>query len=235
MRIKPHEIRVNEQIRITPIRLIGAEGEQVGIIPTREAMARAREAGLDLVEVSPTSKPPVCRILDYGKFKYDMAKKTANSKKKQHAVSIKGMRYRPKTEEHDYQFKLKHVRSFLKQGHKVKCFVIFRGREKAHAEFGHKILERLANNLVDFGIIESMPRLEGNSMNMLVSPRPASAKKPAKAAGGHKSDDGKAPVVTLPPFVPPAAIDDSALAGVVTDEEVEFDEELDGDVAEEEE
>jgi translation initiation factor IF-3 len=184
------------------------------------------------VEVSPTSKPPVCRILDYGKYKYDQAKKSAGAKKKQHTVSIKGMRYRPKTEEHDYQFKLKHVRTFLQQGHKVKCFVIFRGREKAHAEFGHKILERLANDLVDIGLIESTPRLEGNSMNMLVSPRPGSVRKPVKAAPGHKSHE--APAVVLPPFTP-VVIGDPDLAVEAEEEEIDFDEELDGDVVEEEE
>jgi translation initiation factor IF-3 len=196
-------------------------------------LARAREVGLDLVEVSPTSKPPVCRILDYGKYKYDQAKKSAGAKKKQHAVSIKGMRYRPKTEEHDYQFKLKHVRSFLQQGHKVKCFVIFRGREKAHAEFGHKILERLANDLVDIGLIESTPRLEGNSMNMLVSPRPGSLRKaPVKPAPGHKAQE--APAVVLPPFTP-VVVDDPNLVVEAEEEEIDFDEELDGDVVEEEE
>ena len=195
---------------------------------------RAREVGLDLVEVSPTSKPPVCRILDYGKYKYDQAKKSAGAKKKQHTVSIKGMRYRPKTEEHDYQFKLKHVRLFLQQGHKVKCFVIFRGREKAHAEFGHKILERLANDLVDVGLIESTPRLEGNSMNMLVSPKPGSARKAAvKAAPGQKAQE--VPAVVLPPFTAPVVVEDPELIEEIEEENIDFDETLDGDAIEEEE
>lgn len=194
---------------------------------------RAREVGLDLVEVSPTSKPPVCRILDYGKYKYDQAKKSAGAKKKQHTVSIKGMRYRPKTEEHDYQFKLKHVRLFLQQGHKVKCFVIFRGREKAHAEFGHKILERLANDLVDVGLIESTPRLEGNSMNMLVSPKPGSARKVVKAAPGQKAQE--VPAVVLPPFTAPVVVADPELVEEIEEEDIDFDETLDGDAVEEEE
>jgi translation initiation factor IF-3 len=161
--------------------LIGPEGEQIGIVPTSEALARAREAGLDLVEVSPTSRPPVCRILDYGKYKYDQAKKQAQSRKKQHVVSIKGMRFRPKIEEHDYQFKMRHVREFLEEGNKVKCFVLFRGREKAHTEFGSKIMDRLAADLNDIAIVESASRLEGNSMTMLLNPRPGGAKKSSTA------------------------------------------------------
>ncbi len=130
-----------------------------------------------MVEVSPNARPPVCRILDYGKYKYNLSKKAADSKKKQHVVSVKGMRYRPKTEEHDYQFKLKHVRSFLQQGNKVKCFVLFRGRERAHTEFGRRILDRLVEDLGDIATIESHPKMEGHSMNMLVAPLPSVFKK----------------------------------------------------------
>ncbi len=142
-----------------------------------------------MVEVSPTARPPVCRILDYGKYKYNLAKKAADSKKRQHTISVKGMRYRPKTEEHDYQFKLKHVRSFLEQGNKVKCFVLFRGREKAHTEFGKRILDRLVEDLQDIAIVETLPKMEGHSMNMLVAPLTRQTRK--KDKGREKKDKVK--------------------------------------------
>ncbi len=172
---------------MSPIRLIGPDGEQVGIIPTREALDRARESGLDLVEVSPNARPPVCRILDYGKYKYNQAKKAASSRKRQHTVSIKGMRFRPKIEEHDYQFKKKHVQTFMEQGNKVKCFVLFRGREKAHTEFGRNILDRLAEDLKEIATVENRPKMEGHSMNMLLSPSATIIKKPLEPLPGKKS------------------------------------------------
>jgi translation initiation factor IF-3 len=150
-------------------------------------MERAREAGLDLVEVSPMSRPPVCRILDYGKYKYNLAKKVAQSRKKQHVVSIKGMRFRPKIEEHDYRFKSKHIRTFLEQGNKVKCFVLFRGRERAYTEFGRQLLDRLATDLKDIAMIESMPRLEGTSMSMLLSPAPGAVRKKKDQPAAQKT------------------------------------------------
>jgi translation initiation factor IF-3 len=172
---------------VSPIRLIGPDGEQVGIIPTREALERAREAGLDLVEVSPNARPPVCRILDYGKYKYNQAKKAASSRKRQHVVSVKGMRFRPKIEEHDYQFKKKHVQTFLEQGNKVKCFVLFRGREKAHTEFGRNILDRLAKDLEEIASVENSPRMEGHSMNMLLAPLASAIKQPPAPPPSKKS------------------------------------------------
>jgi translation initiation factor IF-3 len=197
--IKNREARVNEQIRISPIRLIGPDGEQIGIIPTKEALDRAREAGLDLVEVSPNSRPPVCRILDYGKYKYNQAKKAASSKKRQHMVSIKGMRFRPKIEEHDYQFKMKHVREFLEQGNKVKCFVLFRGREKAHTEFGREILDRLAQDLKEIATIENLPKMEGHSMTMLLSPQASAVRKPQDKPADHKKKSRKSDGPDQPP------------------------------------
>jgi translation initiation factor IF-3 len=165
-------------------------------------LERAREAALDLVEVSPTARPPVCRILDYGKYKYNLAKKASTSRKKQHSVSIKGMRFRPKIEEHDYQFKMKHVRNFLQHGDKVKCFVLFRGREKAHTEFGRNILDRMAEDLKDMAIVESRPKLEGHSMNMLLAPLPGAVHKPSK----DKDKSPKKPREAKETSAPPEAV-----------------------------
>jgi len=151
--------------------LVDHEGTQVGVVPTAEARRIAEEVGLDLVEVAPTARPPVCRIMDFGKYKYEQAKKAKESKKKQHTVSLKEMRYRPKIEEHDFQFKTRHVRSFLEEGNKVRCFVLFRGRERAHTEFGRRVLERVAEVLADVGQVESFPMLEGRSMNMVLAPK----------------------------------------------------------------
>jgi len=161
---------VNHRIRVSPIRLIGPEGEQLGILPVEEALQRARDAGLDLVEVSPNSRPPVCRVLDYGKFKYEMAKKDKQAKKKQHTVQLKEMRFRPKIDEHDFQFKTKHVRSFLEAGSKVRTFVMFRGREMAYTEHGAKVLERVKEDLSDIAVVEVPPKMEGRHMSMILSP-----------------------------------------------------------------
>ena len=148
--------------------------------------------------MSPTARPPVCRILDYGKYKYNQAKKVASSRKRQHIVSIKGMRFRPKIEEHDYQFKKKHVKTFLEQGNKVKCFVLFRGREKAHTEFGRKILDRLAEDLKEIASLENSPRMEGHSMNMLLAPLPGAIKPPVEQPSKKSAKSGKRPEPSEP-------------------------------------
>jgi translation initiation factor IF-3 len=139
-------------------------------------MERAREANLDLVEVAPNSRPPVCRIMDFGKYKYELAKKAKLARKKQHVVQLKEMRYRPKIDEHDFQFKTRHVREFLMQGSKVKAFVIFSGREMAHTEYGYKILERVAQELIDISTIEQSARLEGRNLSMILNPKPQAIK-----------------------------------------------------------
>lgn len=164
-------IRVNERIRVPQVRLIDTTGEQIGIIPTREALKIALDKGYDLVEISPTAKPPVCKIMNYGKYKYELNKKAKSSKKKQHVIHLKEMRLRPKIEEHDYQFKLRHVREFLEKGHKVKVFVQFRGREMAHQELGHNILQRLEENLRDLGIVEQKAKFEGRSLSLTFTPK----------------------------------------------------------------
>lgn len=151
--------------------MIDTTGEQIGIVPTREALRMALEKGFDLVEISPTAKPPVCKIMDYGKFKYELNKKAKSAKKKQHVIQMKEMRLRPKIEEHDYQFKLKHIQEFLEKGNKVKVFVEFRGREMAHQELGHKIIQRLEEDLKDLGIIEQKAKMEGRNLSLTFMPK----------------------------------------------------------------
>ena len=147
------------------------DGNQVGVMATIEAKRIAEEAALDLVEVAPNARPPVCRIMDYGKYKYEQSKKAKESKKKQHIINLKEMRYRPKIEEHDFQFKTRHVRQFLEEGNKVRCFVLFRGRERAHTEFGQRLLLKVAGVLEDVAQIETHPMMEGRSMNMILAPK----------------------------------------------------------------
>ncbi len=163
-------------IRIPEVRVIDSEGEQIGVMQTRDALEMAFSRGLDLVEISPSARPPVCKILDFGRYKYELQKKTKVSKKKQHQVNLKEMKYRPKIEEHDYQFKTKHVIEFLKQGHKVKLMVDFRGREMAHQEFGAKIMERLVQDLAEIAVVEIEAKMEGNTLSMVVSPKHTSDK-----------------------------------------------------------
>ena len=164
-------IRVNERIRVPQVRLIDNTGEQIGIIPTREALKMAIDKGYDLVEISPSAKPPVCKIMDYGKYKYELSKKVKSAKKKQHVIHMKEMRLRPKIEEHDYQFKLRHIREFLEKGNKVKIFVVFRGREMAHPELGQKIIQRLEEDLKDLGMIEQKAKSEGRNLSLTFMPK----------------------------------------------------------------
>lgn len=147
--------------------MIDEDGAQVGVVPTPRALEIAFSKGLDLVEVAPKAKPPVCKIMDYGKYLYENSKKEKAAKKKQHQISLKEMRFRPKTEEHDYQFKLKHIREFLEDGAKVKVFVVFRGRELAHKEMGYKVLDRLKDDLVDVAEPELPSRMEGRHLSMM--------------------------------------------------------------------
>ena len=143
----------------------------MGIVPLEEALARAAEEKLDLVEVAPKASPPVCRIMDYGKYKYMQAKKLQEAKKKQTTIQIKEVKIRPKTEEHDYQFKLRHIKRFLSEKNKAKVTIMFRGREIAHSELGLKILERIITDIEEEGIVEQAPKLEGRNMIMILAPR----------------------------------------------------------------
>lgn len=149
------------------VRLIDHDGTQIGIVPTSRALEIAKDRGLDLVEVAAKAKPPVCRIMDYGKFLYENSKKAKAAKKKQHQVHLKEMRFRPKTEEHDYQFKLKHIREFLEMGARVKAFIIFRGREMAHKEMGYRILDRLKVDLADMAEPEAESKMEGRHLSLM--------------------------------------------------------------------
>ncbi len=158
-------------IRVPEVRVIGQEGAQLGIILTSDALQMAEEQGLDLVEVAPNEKPPVCRIMDYGKYKYQQSKRLQQAKKKQKVILVKEIKLRPKTEEHDYHFKSQHVRRFLQDGHKAKVTIVFRGREMAHTELGRRILDRMAGELEDVSTIEQTPKQEGRSLAMVLSPR----------------------------------------------------------------
>jgi len=139
-------------------------------VPTSEALSKARQYNLDLVEVSPTSRPPVCRILDFGKYKYELAKKEKLAKKKQHSFQLKEMRFRPKIDEHDYNFKTKHIREFLESGSKVRVFVMFRGREMAYTEMGQDVLKRVIEDLAEISNVEMAPKMEGRSMSLVLAP-----------------------------------------------------------------
>jgi translation initiation factor IF-3 len=164
-------VNVNQKIRAPQIRLIGEDGTQLGIVPLEEALARAAEEKLDLVEVAPKASPPVCKIMDYGKYKYLQAKKLQEAKKKQTTIQVKEVKIRPKTEEHDYQFKLRHIKRFLSEKNKAKVTIMFRGREIAHSELGLKVLERIIADIEEEGIVEQAPKLEGRNMIMILSPR----------------------------------------------------------------
>lgn len=167
------KVRINERIRAREIRVIDEEGGQLGIMTPADALAIALERGLDLVEVAPQSAPPVCRILDYGKYLYQLNKKQHDAKKKQKMIQVKEVKFRPKTEEHDYQFKKKHIERFLGDGDKVKATVMFRGREMAHPDYGRHILERLKQELVERAIVESDARIEGRFMYMILAAKKA--------------------------------------------------------------
>ncbi|HJA08671.1 MAG TPA: translation initiation factor IF-3 [Candidatus Mailhella merdigallinarum] len=165
-------VRRNEQIRARDVRVIGAEGEQIGILPRMEAIALAKEAGMDLVEVAATADPPVCRIMDFGKFKYEQQQKKKEAKKNQSVVQIKEIKVRPKTDDHDYETKLRHIRRFLTDGDRCKVTVFFRGREIVHKDRGQAILERVIEDTKDIGKVEQEPSAEGRTLQMLLMPLP---------------------------------------------------------------
>ncbi|MGH8763774.1 MAG: translation initiation factor IF-3 [Nitrosospira sp.] len=170
--------RINQEINAAEVRLIGVEGEQIGIVTLAVANALAEEAEVDLVEIAPTARPPVCRLMDYGKFRYQESKKKHEAKLKQKQIQIKEVKFRPNTDEGDYNIKLRNLISFLAEGDKAKITLRFRGREMAHQEFGVRLLERVRGDLEPHAIVEQFPRMEGRQMVMVLSPR----KKEVKAA-----------------------------------------------------
>ena len=165
------QYRVNRRIRVPEVRVIGADGSQLGVLRTDEALRMAEESGLDLVEISPKAMPPVCKIMDFGKFKYEKSKKEKDARKHQSTVTLKEIKFRPKTDDHDLDFKVKHIRRFLMEGNKAKLVVIFRGREIVHPETGQDVLKRVVEVTSDIAQVEQPPMMEGRRMLMVIAPK----------------------------------------------------------------
>ena len=231
-------LRINHRIRVPEIRVI-LEEEQLGIMPTHEALRLAEEKGLDLVEISPRAFPPVCRIMDYGKYKYEEAKKKQQQRKKASTVETKEIKFRPKTEEHDMDFKVKHVRRFLEGGNKVRLAVVFRGREITHPQTGMKVLNRVVELCADIATVEATPNMEGRRMIMVIAPKPgvvrkaqearkAAAAAAALAAVAQKKDQ---PAGKRPPEVEDDDLDEDAINADVEDDDDEDEGEGEGEGA----
>ncbi|MEK9629596.1 MAG: translation initiation factor IF-3 [Nitrospinota bacterium] len=205
--------RINKMIRVREVSVIGDDGEPLGTVPTEEAIRMAEDRDLDLVEVAPNSNPPVCRIMDYGKHKYKASKKAHEAKKNQKVVHVKEVKFRPNTDQHDYDFKMKHVQRFLENGDKAKVVIFFKGREIVHREFGQKVLERIAEQTEDIAVIEQAAKQEGRTLVMVLAPK------------NTKSKKGSPPKASKPavekPKEEPAAEETDAEAAVPNNEEVE--------------
>ena len=182
------DVRINREIRAREVRVIDPDGKQLGILPLHEALRTATTLELDLVEVSPKSEPPVCRIMDYGKFKYQQRKKEQEAKKKQVVIHLKEVKMRPKTEEHDFQFKVRNMERFLKEGNKIKVTMVFRGREMAHTDIGRNLLNRVVNEIKEWGKVEQDPRFEGRNCVMILTP--TQAPKPAERTVERPKESG---------------------------------------------
>jgi translation initiation factor IF-3 len=181
-------LRINDRIRVPEVRLVGPNGEQVGVVRIEDALRLAQESDLDLVEVAPTARPPVCKLMDYGKYKYETAQKARESRRNQTNTVIKEMKLRPKIDAHDYETKKGHVVRFLKQGDKVKITIMFRGREQHRPELGFNLLKRLAEDVTDLGFVESTPRQDGRNMTMVIGPH----KKKSEAKAEVKAEKVRA-------------------------------------------
>lgn len=189
------------------VRVVSDDGEQLGVMETREAIRIARERGMDLVEVAANAEPPVCRITDFGKFQYEAKKKANEAKKKQVVITVKEIKFRPGTDDHDYDYRMKHARDWLNDGDKVKATIWFRGREMAHRELGSRILAKLEADLLDVGEVESRPRMEGNQMFIIFAPKRSGGS--SSGGGGNKSNAPK-PESTPKPAAPAAKPEASA-------------------------
>ena len=190
--ISRESLRINEEIHIREVRVTSAEGEQLGIMLTRDALRMAEEQHLDLVEVAPKAKPPVCRIMDFGKFRYAQQKREKEAKKKQKTISIKEVKLRPNIDEHDFNVKLKNALRFVEEGNKVKVTIMFRGRELSHPELGRVVLDRVAERMTELVTIERGAKLEGKNMTMILSPKVQKPAKPVKPAKEDKGGNGDA-------------------------------------------
>ncbi len=191
---------MGRRIRVPEVRVIGADGSQVGIVPTHEALRMAEDQGLDLVEVSPRAVPPVCRIMDFGRFKYQESKKEKASRKHQSTVVLKEIKFRPKTDTHDLDFKLKHIRRFLSEGNKVRLMIVFRGREIVHPETGQAVLDEVSREVADISTIEQKPSMEGRRMVMVLGPRSGVIR--AVSVASSSPQPAASPVVRPAPATP---------------------------------
>jgi translation initiation factor IF-3 len=187
---------------VPEVRVIGADGAQIGVIPTHEALKLAEEAGLELVEVNPRAAPPVCKIMDFGKFKYETSKKEKASRRHQSTIVLKEIKLRPKTDEHDFDFKVKHIRRFLAEGNKCKLVIVFRGREIVHPETGQAMLDSVVKSVSDIAMVEQRPMMEGRRMVMVIGPRGGVIRAPV---GGPTSGTAAGPGPSRPPSAPPAS------------------------------
>jgi translation initiation factor IF-3 len=192
---------VNERIRAPQVRLVGPDGQQIGIVSIQDAIRRAQDLDLDLVEVAPQANPPVCRIMDYGKFKYDQDVRQKEARKKQSRVEVKEMKMRPKIDPHDYATKKGHIERFLKQGARVKVTIMFRGREMAHTELGRKLLDRLTADLQELATVDANPKLDGRNMVMVLAPLKRPPARAAKDGNGTEDREEARSGAVLPPAV----------------------------------
>jgi translation initiation factor IF-3 len=202
---------VGRRIRVPEVRVIGADGAQIGVIPTHEALKLAEEAGFELVEVNPRAAPPVCKIMDFGKFKYETSKKEKASRKHQTTVVLKEIKLRPKTDEHDFDFKVKHIRRFLGEGNKCKLVIVFRGREIVHPETGQAMLDSVVKAVGDIAMVEQRPMMEGRRMVMIIGPR-GGVIRPASPVTGSGPGPGPSRPPTAPSAPPSSAQTSAATA-----------------------